>query len=715
MLWLGVLKYTYIMAELLFEIGTEELPPGLINNLTEQIKTNIESKLTENNLSSTKTKETYLFNTPRRIALYFKNIPESQEIKTIEIKGPPASNAFDQNGKPTQAAIGFAKKYNLEPKDLTRKKIGETEYLFAITKTGGKTAKEILRTLLPESIKNLTGDKFMSWGSNDEKFARPIRWILALLDKDIIDFSYTNIKSSNTTYGHRFFNSNPIAIASPKEYKKKLLENKVIALFSERQQSILKAIQELANKTNGKAIVDESLLEEVTNITEYPSPLLCSFSEEFLSLPPCIIETILKKHQKYFTLKDKENRLLPNFIVITNGTESLSSNPKTKEQIKKGNEKVVRARLNDGKFFFSEDLKTPFNFETRGKLLSKITFQKGLGSMEEKVNRLARLCELIHEATKQKISVSKEDILKTAMLCKLDLTTHLVFELPELQGEIGSVYARNNNFNDNISDGIKEHYYPRFFQDILPSSNTGLIVGIADKLDNIICLFTAGKIPSGSADPFALRRQAHGIVDNLLNKQLSLDISGLIKEYEPLLPTNIKGKLTAEVEKQIKDFIIQRFILNMETKGYNPDIIQSVLSVGDPLKDLIATHERINSLKTFNDESENLFNPFLTAAKRLVRIVETKTNGNLDANLLQTEQEKILLESFQRIKSKTFKTTNDYLKELLNLTTPINNFFDNVLVNDPNPQIKQARQSLLKQGKDLFEQVCDFNKIQDRS
>ena len=702
------------MSDLLYEIGCEELPPGLIKSLTNQLFENVTKGLTENNIPYNKeTVET--FNTPRRITIYITNLPGEQKTEIIEVKGPPSNSAFDQKGNPTQAAIGFAKKYDLEPGELIRKKVGETEYVFAVTKTGGKTTKDILRNILPESIKNTTGDKFMKWGSNDEKFARPIRWILAMLGKDIIEFSYANIKSSDKTYGHRFFNNNPIALNNPQEYEKKLLEHKVMASFKDRYKKIGSFIQEEANKVNGRSVIDESLLEEVTNITEYPGQLLCSFDKEFLTLPPCITETILKKHQKYFILKDRNNNLLPNFIVITNGTETLSSDSKIKEQIKKGNEKVVRARLNDGKFFYSEDLKIPFTYEARGAKLSKITFQKGLGSMEEKVNRLTKLCELIYEETKEKLSLSKEDLIKTARLCKLDLTTHLVFELPELQGEIGSVYAKINNFNSEISAGIKEHYYPRFFQDTFPATSSGLIVGIADKLDNIVCLFAAGKIPSSSADPFALRRQAQGIVDNLLNKQLSLNLTVIIKKFKTFLPGNIKDKLTSETENLIKDFLLQRFILNMETKGYDPDIIQSVISVGEPLYNLVSASERINSLKSFNEENKNLFNSFLTAAKRLVRIVETNINGNIDMNLLKTEQERTLLQNFQQIKSKKYKTTNDYLKELSNLTIPINNFFDKVLVNDPDPKIKQARQSLLKQGKDLFEQICDFNKIQDRS
>lgn len=703
------------MPNLLFEIGCEELPPSLIENLTQQVLGNILKGLADNNIHFNK-EGIKTFSTPRRIAIYISELPLEQKLESIEVKGPPFNSAFDKNGNPTQAAIGFAKKYNLEPKDLTKKGVNNIDYLFATTKTGGKKTKDVLSEVLYHSIKNTTGDKYMKWGDNEEKFSRPIKWILAILDNEIIDLTYTKIKSSNKSYGHRFFNkNNPIEIQSPTEYEKKLLDHKVIVLTESRKRHIRDQIKKVADSINTFPQINEELLTEVTNITEYPSALLCTFDKEFLSLPECIIETILRKHQKYFILKDNAGNLTNNFIVITNGTEIISNNSGVKDNVKKGNEKVVKARLNDGKFFYSEDLKTPFTYEERGPQLSKITFQKGLGSMEEKMVRVIKLSEVIYKALKETKTLTKDELITTARLSKLDLTTHLVFELPELQGEIGAVLANLNNFNNEMSTGIKEHYYPRFQGDITPTTFSGYIIGIADKLDNIICLFTAGKIPTGSADPFALRRQAQGIVENILNKQIAIDLLTLINESKKTLPINIKEKFTPQTAISIKDFIMQRFTTIMENNGYESDLIHSVTSIGEPLEDLISTYKKIDCLKRFNKENKDTFNPFLTAAKRLVRIVENNGNGILDTNLLKTEQEKILLQSIQKIGSKTYKETRDFLIELSELTTPINNFFDKVLVNDPDPKIKQARQSLLKQGKILFERICDFNKIQDRS
>ena len=550
------------MPELLFEIGTEELPPNLIGKLTNQIKENIIKGLSESNIE-VKSENSKTFNTPRRIAIHITNLPEKQEVKTEEVKGPDRNKAFDKDRNPTQAAIGFAKKHNLESKDLILKKVNNAEYVFAKVTTGGKTTKELLTNTLPNSIKQTTGDKFMSWGNYDEKFARPIRWILAILGNETIPFKYAGIESSNQSYGHRFLANKKITVSSPKEYKDILRKNCVLADQEERKKYIL---DELLNKkckeTNASLSENPlSLLETVTNITEYPSLLLCSFDKEFLELPAKVIETVLEHHQKCFALYDiKKEKLLPNFITITNGTEN--NNEKIKEEIKKGNEKVVKARLRDAQFFFSEDLKRPFTFEERG---------KGLGSMQEKVERITKLSEYIfHKIEKTlKPNITKEDLITCAKLCKLDLSTRMVFEFTELQGEIGSIYAKVNKYNESISEGIKEHYYPRFLGDQIPKTLSGLVLGIADKLDNIICLFAIGKIPSGSADPFALRRQAQGIMENTNHWKLKININEMIDYFiKNIISPNLKEKITKEKEEQIKDFLTQRFKSLMETLGY---------------------------------------------------------------------------------------------------------------------------------------------------
>lgn len=701
------------MPDLLFEIGTEELPPDSIHSLIEQIQANITKELTKNYIY-VKEEEITTFSTPRRIAVYIPNLPKVQEIKTIEIKGPGSENAL--------AITAFAKKYNLEAKDLIRKKINNIEYVFAITKVGGKETKQILSDILPLSIRQTTANRLMSWGNCDEKFIRPIRWILAVLDSEVIDFTYAGIKSTNQTYGHRLLAKGSITIHLPIQYEKVLEEHFVIANYKKRRGKIEAMILNEAEKINSHTSLNLNLLlDTVTNITEYPCSLLCDFNKEFLELPAVVIETVLVKHQKSFALfKRNRTDILPNFVVITNGTEI--KNKEAKYHIKAGNEKVVKARLRDAQFFYKEDLKTPFTYEVKKEKLSKITFQKGLGSMEEKVLRIIKLSEYIYENLEErtKIKVKRESIIETAKLCKLDLTTNMVFEFTELQGEIGSIYAKANKYNEEISKGIQEHYYPRHIRDKYPESTSGIIVGISDKLDNITCLFLSGKIPSGSADPFSLRRQAQAIIEIILTKNLKLDLEKLIDfSVDSLLKTQPQCKIEIKNKKTIKEFLINRFTTIMEGLGYETDLINSVSTINNLLCDIILAKEKIHALEEiFILNKKEEFKSFLIAAKRLVRIVEEKTNGNLTISDLQSEYEKSLYNRFKELDNKITANQHfkiiDFLTDLASLTIPINTFFDNILVNDPNPKIKQSRQALLKRGKDLFEKICDFNQIIER-
>lgn len=696
------------MADLLFEIGTEELPPGSVFSLTNQIKENVIRELQENNIPINK-KEINTYNTPRRIAIFIANLPQKQEVKNVEIKGPDKDKAFDKENKPTQALLGFAKKYNLEPKDLVTRKINNFEYIFACVQTGGQKTIDILAKVLPNSLKLTTGNKFMCWANYNEKFARPIRWILAILDKETINFTYAGIKSSNYTFGHKFLSNKKLKINSPNDYENILNDNFVIASSNAREDIIEKSINYEAKNVNGIPSVDKDLIKEVANLTEYPMPILCSFDKEFLSLPQCVIETVLKKHQRYFVINssNEKDKLLNNFIVISNGTEI--NDERIKESIKKGNEKVVKARLNDARFFFNEDLKRPFTYEDRIKDLSKITFQKGLGSMEEKTERVTKLSEYIYEmlSKQNKLKDSKEDIITCAKLCKLDLSTQMVFEMPELQGVIGGVYARKKGYSEQVCRGIEEHYI-----NTQGNNEIAQIVGIADKLDNIIGLFAINKIPTGSTDPFALRRQAQGIIDSILDKPATLEI-----DISKLINFHIKGFSkpgSTDIESKVKEFFIGRLTLTLQS-SFAPDLIASVCSIGNPLSNLNNTREKLKLLSIYSETKKEDFNTFLVSAKRLVRIVETKINGNIDSNNLKTDYEKQLLKHFEELDKMNPKPYSEFLNKLITLTNPINTFFDKVLVNDPDPKIRQTRQAILKKGKDLFEKICDFNQIVERS
>lgn len=700
------------MPDLLFEIGTEELPPSLIENLSCQILENIQKGLTKFNID-TNSKKIKIFNTPRRLAFYIKDLPESQKPKTEEIRGPSAEKAYDPNGNPTEALIGFAKRYNINKEQLTKKKINNTEYIFATIQTPARNIKNILIQILPESIKDTTGTKFMRWGKYEEKFSRPIRWILAIIDNEIINFNFAGVESSNYTIGHRILSNKKITINNPSEYEEILESNFVTPSREKRKEKIKQLLIEEAGRAKGVPIIEEQLLEEVINITEYPDSLIGKFDSEFLLLPTCVIKTVLNSHQKYFALADPNNKnsLLPNFITITN-TKS-----KNNDEIKKSNEKVIKARLKDAQFFFQEDLKFPFDYNTRKGKLEKITFQKGLGSVLEKVERITKLSEYIYEALQpySKLSCTKNDVIEASKLCKLDLTTHMVFEFPELQGEIGGIYAQEKGYSKLICNGIKEHY-----TNTRQDNDIAQIIGIADKLDNILSLFAIDKIPTGSADPFSLRGQTQWLILNIESLQdkykAIFNISEVINHFKDnLTKGNLKEKLTDKKIREVKDFLIERLKLIYKARiGCSQDLIDAVFSVGDPLNNIYVTKDKIVLLNERYSKPKAEDKAFLIAAKRLVRIIEPEVNGNVDINSLTNEHEKELLKKFEDLSNKKYKNIQDFLNDLSKLTEPINTFFDKVLVNDPDPNIKQIRQALLKKGKDIFERICDFNQIVER-
>lgn len=703
-----------IKKDLIFEIGTEELPPGFIDTLSDQIKNNILKSLNENeipfNESAIKT-----FSTPRRIAFYIPDLPEETEIKEIEIKGPPKNKAFDLNNNPTEIAIGFSKKYNQTPDKLIVKKVNEVEYIFIKHKKGGTKVLEELKTILEQSLKSITGEKLMKWGDNTEKFVRPLRWILAIFGEEIIDFSYANLKSSNKTFGHRFIKSGELEIKDPKEYIDKLRNNNVIALKKERKKEIEDLLEKkIKELKKSKSENFNSMVETVTSITEYPGLVECTFEKDFLKLPSIVIETVLEKHQKYFVLKE-DNELSNVFLVITNGTEQNSR--ESKKHIIKGNEKVAKARLNDAIFFYAEDQKRPFTYEERIKDLEKITYQKEIGSMKNKIDRIVLLSKFIYENINKgrKLPIDIQDILETAKLCKLDLTTQMVFEMPELQGIIGSIYAHNCKYKEVVCNGIKEHYLSTSAKNL-----TAQIVGIADKLDNLFCLFSINKIPTSSSDPFALRGQTQWILNVVDIIQDTYNLEFNLSEIIDLYPNHIQDEklkklITAPVINSIKNFISERLKQNIHLRTGSTDIAEAVFSVSNPLANTKTALEKILFLKSrFENPSEEDKN-FLIAAKRLVRIVDDSANGSADLNLLKIEDEKILLNLFKEIENKKYSSSEEYFETLKKLTSPINSFFDNILVNDPDPKIKQARHSLLKKGKTLFEKIGDFNLIVERS
>ena len=523
------------MSKYLLEVGVEELPYKFIPMAISQLKEGFKNFLETNKVEY---KDIKVMATPRRLAVIIDGLSSSQPDVEKVIKGPIATVAYDENKNLTKAGEGFAKKNGIEPKDLYI----EDNYLYAKISIKGKNTKDLLQENVPVIFSKLQGPHFMRWGSNDVKFSRPIRWVLSILDGEEVKVKIIDKESSNLTNGHRFSKQN-IVINNPDEYVNKLKEAYVIVDQDERKARILELTKNEADKLNAVTKISDDLLEEVTFICEYPVAVTCSFDEEFLTIPQEVAVTVMETHQRYFALYTKEGKLINKFVTITNyiGNEF--------ENIKAGNLRVIKARLDDAVFFFKEDTKKPL--ESYIENLKGMTFQKGMGSVYDKTQRIIKLSEKISSA----LNVSKPSIKRTAELCKADLATNLVFEFTELQGFIGADYVRVSGESEEVAEGIKEHYFPLNADSETAKSIEGQVVGIADKIDTICAVFASGRKPTGSSDPLGVRRAALGIIKTILEYNLKLDLSELISESLLLLP------IQADCKKDVEEFFVQRLII----------------------------------------------------------------------------------------------------------------------------------------------------------
>jgi glycyl-tRNA synthetase beta chain len=527
------------MKTFLLEIGSEEIPARFISKGLASLKENFTVFFNNASISYGEITE---FATPRRLSIYIKNVSERQKDRTVESIGPPKKIAFDSNGTPTNAAIGFARSLNLDVEDLKTVKTNRGEYLMATVEEKGEITKDVLGRALPKLIQSIQFPKTMRWGTSTLRFIRPIRWILALLGSEIIPFELDGLKSGNFSYGHRFLSPETIKVKDPSIYLSLLSENYVIADINERENIILKRIREVESANNCKVQRDDDLLDTVTSLVEYPGVILGGFNAEYLSLPKELLVTVMKTHQKYFSVEDKDGNLLPHFIVTSN------TGKENDEIVKRGAERVIRARLEDARFYFNEDQKRAlWDYVEK---LKKVTFQEKLGSLYEKTERIAFICSLIADNLNLK---KKDDLLRTVMLSKADLVTGIVREFPELQGYMGMIYALNSGEKKEIAHGIYEHYMPRYAGDKPPSNELGALISLADKIDNIASFFLLDLIPTGSEDPFALRRQAAGIINILLDREYPFSLDFLIEkslqglesyafkeQYHKILPSKVR-------------------------------------------------------------------------------------------------------------------------------------------------------------------------------
>ncbi len=684
--------------ELLLEIGTEEIPPGFIPKALNDIEDIARREFLLNRIGHGEIKT---FGTPRRLVLFINDVNEFQNDILIKKIGPSKDSAFDKDGNPTKAAIGFAKSQSVSVESIIIERTDKGEYICAIKKEPGKKTKELLPSILPKIILSIPFPKSMRWGEVSIKFVRPIHWILALFGGEVIPFEIGNIKSGNLTYGHRFMYPGSIFINDFSSYIRETKKAYVIVDQSERKRMIEEEITRQAVKVSGKIIHDEDLINEVNFLVEYPVALCGRFDERFLFLPRDIIIHSMKEHQRYFPIEDQNGRLLPYFIFISNILA------KDNNVIIRGNERVLQARLSDASFFFHEDLKIPL--EKRVEQLKQVLFQTKLGSSYEKVMRFRDLALWITDQIDPKW---REIVERASILCKADLVTGMVGEFPKLQGIVGREYARIFGEKPEIYEAIYEHYLPNFSGDRLPSTPVGDFISIADKMDTIVGCFGIGLIPSGTSDPFGLRRQALGIIRIILEKGYTISLIKLIEESGRLLKEKIENPFE-EVKVQVLDFFKVRFQNLFLERGYSHDVIEAVISTA--FDDLLDVKQRIDALMEIKEWKD--FDSIVIGFKRAMNILKGyQPENSIDTSLFIDPAEKNLYHAFITLKEKIdqYLRKRQYhlaLKEMIQLKKPIDEFFDKVMVMVEDERLKSNRLSLLHGIGRIFLRVADFSKL----
>ena len=691
-------------SELLVEIGTEEIPARFILPAIFKIKNSFAELLKNNRIIY---KDISAFATPRRLIVVADSVADKQSELIQKIIGPPKRICFDEDNKPTRAAIGFAKNKGVSVDELKIEDLPDKgEYCVVYIKNKEKESFDLLQELIPTWIKSLSFPKLMRWGESDLKFVRPIHWILALFGGKIIPFSLGGIKSSDKSFGHRFLHPESLQIDSFADFILKMEKAYVIFDPKKREEMILTQAESLAKAIDGTIYKDQGLLDQVSNLVEYPNALCGSFDEKYLKLPKPVLITSMIDHQKYFPVVNKDGNLLPNFIVISNLPQ------KDSNEIVRGNERVIKARLADAEFFYNEDTKSSLN-DLIPKL-KQVIFQENLGNLHDKIKRVKNIALYIAKYTRPDSDEQFIDNLqRAAMLCKCDLLTQMVGEFPNLQGIMGRIYALCDNEPDNVAQAIEEHYLPRFSQDKLPETLEGSILSVAEKTDNLVACFAQGFIPTGSEDPHALRRQTLGIFTIAQNKNLPFLSPGLISYAVDLMPDKLKEK-REELYNSILQFLNQRLSNYFLAKGYTYDLVDAVLNTKS--YNPIQIEKQLKALFEFRqrEEFENILIPF----KRVINIIPKKQFQvtEPDINLFKEIEEKNLFNIFKEhlpdLEAKIEK--GDYLMALQVMTAlkdPIDSFFDHVLVMDKDEKICKNRLSLLGYIGSLFLKVADFSKI----
>lgn len=679
--------------DLLFEIGAEEIPAGFMPNILGQLKQLAETKLNDAHLPF---ESIATYGTPRRLALIVKGLADTSAEISERHKGPSASIAYDADGNATKAAIGFARGKGLDVADL----VVEDGYIYAETKTAGVPAKDIVTDMLPQLITGLNFPKSMHWGNLDAKFVRPVRWLVALLDEEVIPVEFATVKSGNVTRGHRFLGADEITIKNASSYVDTLKENFVMVDQDARRELISKQLHNIAASKNASIVWDDDLLEEINYLVEWPTALCGGFEESYLALPDAAIITPMKDHQRYFPLVDQDGKLLPMFLTVRNGSDH------SIEVVQAGNERVLRARLDDAKFFFNEDRKKPLIDRQDG--LTKIVFQEGLGNLADKTERLLKLGRVfgeecgLHEDTAVVLERATE-------LAKTDLTTGMVTEFTELQGVMGKEYALLDGESPEVAEAIFEQYLPRFAGDVLPQTEAGKVLSIIDKVDNIVATFSRGLIPTGSQDPYALRRQTIGILNILLGSEWNISLRPIFKASMELL--NVLAEKQDELLDQVEEFFtlrLKNIFLDREVPHHVIDLLLSnnELSVAD-------AEGLVNALLA-NRIDENV--ELVQAYTRMYNLVKDVEYTGVNSDLLKEDAEKELFEAASKASeaSSAAWEAGDYdavVAVPATLVPAINKFFEDVMVMDKDEAIKANRLQLVRLAYSVMAIIGDISAL----
>ena len=679
--------------DLLFEIGAEEIPAGFMPNILGQLKTLAETKLNDAHLPF---ESIATYGTPRRLALIVKGLADTSAEISERHKGPSASIAYDADGKATKAAIGFARGKGLDVADL----VVEDGYIYAETKTAGVPAKDIVTDMLPQLITGLNFPKSMHWGNLDAKFVRPVRWLVALLDEEVIPVEFATVKSGNVTRGHRFLGADEITIKNAASYVDTLKENFVMVDQDARRELISKQLHDIAASKNASIVWDDDLLEEINYLVEWPTALCGGFEESYLALPDAAIITPMKDHQRYFPLVDQDGKLLPMFLTVRNGSDH------SIEVVQAGNERVLRARLDDAKFFFNEDRKKPLIDRQDG--LTKIVFQEGLGNLADKTERLLKLGRVFGEecGLHEDAAVVLE---RATELAKTDLTTGMVTEFTELQGVMGKEYALLDGESPEVAEAIFEQYLPRFAGDVLPQTEAGKVLSIIDKVDNIVATFSRGLIPTGSQDPYALRRQTIGILNILLGSEWNISLRPIFKASMELL--NVAADKQEELLNQVEEFFtlrLKNIFLDREVPHHVIDLLLSnnELSVAD-------AEGLVNALLA-NRIDENV--ELVQAYTRMYNLVKDVEYTGVNTDLLKEDAEKALFEAASKASEASLAAweANDYAAVVAvpaTLVPAINKFFEDVMVMDKDEAIKANRLQLVRLAYSVMAIIGDISAL----